>query len=107
MSKGAHDQRKQKLLDAFEAFWLEVKEPQQALNYDQSWVDQRLAEAKGESTKAQAALERFLREASALARMLGQSIMPERTPTTHKTPEALIHGERWEPAYAGCAEGCP
>ncbi len=64
MSRGAHDQRQKKLLDAFEAYQLEVKSAQKVLQHDQMWVDQRLAEAKGELSKAQAVLECFLREAS-------------------------------------------
>ncbi len=66
-SEGAHDQRRQMMLDTYEAYLLEVKGAQQAFHHDQAWVNQRLAEARGKLRKAQAALELFLREATVLA----------------------------------------
>ena len=84
--KGLHDQRRQKMLGTCEAYILEVKGAQQALHHDQTWVDQRLAEPKAELQKAQAALEGFLREATALAKTWGPSVTPKRTPTTQTAP---------------------
>ena len=60
-AKEAHDRRKQKMLDTYEAYVLEVKGAQQALGEGQEWVDRRLNEAKQELTQAQGVLERFWR----------------------------------------------
>ncbi len=55
-AKEALGRRKQKMMDAYEAYHLEVKGAQQALDQDQCWVDQRLGEAKQELGQAQEAL---------------------------------------------------
>ena len=57
MVRGVHDQLRQKILDTYEAYLLEVKDAQQALHHDHAWVDQRLAKTRGELQKAQTALE--------------------------------------------------
>ncbi len=85
-AKEAHDRRKQKMMDTYEAYVLEVKGAQQVLGQDQEWVDQRLTEAKRELGQAQGALERFLAEAMLLASNREFSTTPERTPQTRRTP---------------------
>ena len=85
-AKEAHDRRKQKMMDTYEACVLEVKGAQQALGQDQNWVDQHLTEAKQELGQAQGALEQFLAEAMALTSNREPSTTPERTPLTQRTP---------------------
>ena len=85
-AKEAHDRRKQKMMDAYEVYVLEVKGAQQALPESQTWVDQRISEAKRELGQAQSALERFLAEAMALASNRESSRTPEKTPLTRRTP---------------------
>ena len=63
----AEDLRRQWLMNAFKVYQLEVRVTQQALHYDQKWVEERLGEAKAELTKAQAALESFSRHVAGVA----------------------------------------
>ena len=80
MAKITQYQRRQKLMDAFEGYQLEVKGAQQALNYDQQWVKESLIVVKSDLTKAQAALENFLKNQRL-------SVMLESNLTTQRTPE--------------------
>ncbi len=74
------------MLDTFEAYILEVKGAQQALEQDQDWVDRHIAEAKKELNLAQGVLERFLTEAMVLASSRETGSNLERTPLTRRMP---------------------